>query len=198
MQQSELAQVPSFLTLFVRSPLNGIRVLPPWHWRTFIVLLFITAVLSGLLLGLFSWSFVNLILGVLVLPVTSIIGSFVMTFFIFYYFSTFRKVYLDSRRLFGVVSVSQIPFLFLHVFSGVVAPIDLIGFGCFCLVLIVGLVEQFHIDKKSAIRIAALLYFLYVSIWVFSQIRNDLHGNQELKKDQSPQSLDRMEKDLKK
>jgi hypothetical protein len=193
---SELQDLPSFLRLFAVSPIRAMRGLPPWHWSTFISLQIGIAIISGVLLGLISLSFWNFILGLVVLPISTLLASFVITFFLNYFFAFFTKTYLDLRRLFGVVVVAQIPFLILHILSAHVPPIDLIGFGITCLLLIVGLIEHFQMNRKVVTRLALSIYILFSAIWIGVQITSHF-DRQKVKAFETPQTLDAIEAEVK-
>lgn len=193
---SELQDLPAFLRLFAVSPIRAMRGLPPWQWSTLISLQVGIAIVSGALLGLISLSFINFLLGLIVLPISTLAASFIITFFLNYFFAFFNKTYLDLRRLFGVVVVSQIPFLILHILSIQVPPIDLIGFGITCLLLIVGLTEHFQLNRKSVTRLALSIYILFGAIWIAAQVRNQLMQSHN-KSIGAPQTLDSLEKEMK-
>lgn len=192
---SELQDLPAFLRLFAVSPIRAMRGLPPWKWSTLISLQVGIAIISGVLLGLISLSFINFLLGLIVLPISTLIASLIITFFLNYFFAFFSKTYLDIRRLFGVVVVAQIPFLILHILSVHVPPIDLIGFGITCLLLIVGLTEHFQLNRKSVTRLAISIYVLFSAIWIAAQIRNQLAQN-ETRALETPQTLDSIEREV--
>ena len=193
---SELRDLPPFLRLFAVSPIRAMRGLPPWRWSTLVSLQFGIAIISGVLLGLISLSFINFLLGLIVLPVSTLAASLIITFFLNYFFAFFTKTYLDVRRLFGVVVVAQIPFLILHILSIHVPPIDLIGFGITCLLLIVGLTEHFQLNRRVVSRLAISIYLLFSAIWIAAQVRNHM-SQSESRSFETPQTLDSIEREVK-
>lgn len=193
---SELRDLPHFLRLFAVSPIRAMRGLPPWHWSTFISLQVGIAVISGVLLGLISLSFINFLLGLIVLPISTLAASFIITFFLNYFFAFFTKTYLDVQRLFGIVVVAQIPFLILHILSVHVPPIDLIGFGITCMLLIVGLTEHFHLNRRTVTRLAIFIYLLFCAVWMAAQIRNHFMQSQT-QAFEIPQTLESIEREVK-
>lgn len=192
---SELRDLAPFLRLFAVSPVRAMRGLPPWQWSTLISLQVGIAIISGVLLGLISLSFINFLLGLIVLPISTLLASLIITFFLNYFFAFFSKTYLDIRRLFGVVVVAQIPFLILHILSVHVPPIDLIGFGITCLLLIVGLTEHFQLNRKTVTRLAISIYLLFSVIWIAAQIRNQFAQNRN-RSFETPHTLDSMEREV--
>ena len=126
---------------------------------------------SGAIAGALTHSFWDFAVGLLLFPLTSLIVGFVYSGFIFTFFSIFKSTYLDFQRLHSIVVVALVPYFVLHVFSGFLPPMDLIGFGLTAILLIVGLVEQFGVPRKPVIILVSGISAVFFAIWMIAQIR---------------------------
>ncbi len=163
---------PSVLRSFLRDPLGYVRRPLDFSWPLIFVILGAAAVVSGGVSGAIARSSVDFLIGIFVFPVTSVVTSLVFGFFVYYFFSLFQATFLDFRRLMSLVSISLVPYFLFHSVSPYLAPIDLVGFAFTCVLLIVGLVEQFQLDRKLCSKLvgsAALLFFI---TWSLALYRN--------------------------
>ena len=127
--------------------------------------------ISGAIAGALSHSFWDFAVGLLVFPLTSLVVGFVYSGFIFTFFSIFMATYLDFQRLHAIVVVALVPYFILHIFSGFLPPMDLIGFALTAILLIVGLVEQFGVPRKPVIVLVSGISVTFFAIWMVTQIR---------------------------
>lgn len=172
MSPTHLRELPRVLIGMLKDPLGTVRRPLDFSWPLIFVLLAGSALVSGAIAGAITHNFLDFIIGVFVFPITSIVSAVVFGFFIYYFFSLFQSTFLDFRRLMSLVAVAVVPYFLFHSVSGYISPIDLLGFAFTCVLLIVGLVEQFGLERRLCSRLVAGLGLLYLVVWTLSQIHN--------------------------
>ncbi len=163
---------PLILGSFLRDPLGYIRRPLNFTWPLIFFILAAAAFVSGGISGAINRNSVDVLLGIFVFPVTSVVTALVFGFFVYYFFSLFRATFLDFRRLMSLVSMSLIPYFLFHSVSSYLVPIDLLGFAFTCVLLIVGLVEQFQLDRKLCSKLVGSMALLFFIAWSFALYRN--------------------------
>ena len=162
--------LPNFFKAFLQNPIGFMRTAFQFTWPGLFVVLAGCAAVSGSISGLISKRFFDVLTGAILFPLTSIISSLVFGFFIYYFFSLFRSTFLDFRRLMSVVAAAFVPYFLFHSVSGYLAPIDLIGFAFTGILLIVGLVEQFGLERRVCSRLVGGLGLVFFVAWSISLI----------------------------
>jgi hypothetical protein len=168
---THLREMPSLIGQFLRDPLGTVRKPLNFSWVFIFVLLAVSALISGAAAGAITHNVVDFLIGLFIFPLTSIVSAIVFGFFIYYFFSLFQSTFLDYRRLMSLVSVALVPYFLFHAVSSYLSPIDLVGFAFTCILLIVGLVEQFGLDRKICARLIVGLAILFFIVWSISQIK---------------------------
>jgi hypothetical protein len=72
---------------------------------------------------------------------------------------------LDIRRLHALVTYATVPYFILHAFAGLLPLFDLIGFALAAMLLIVGMVEQFSLDRRLVLRLIGLICVVFFMVW---------------------------------
>lgn len=173
---AHLRELPVILVSFLKDPLGFVRKPLDLSWPLIVVLLAGSALISGGISGAISHSWIDLFIGLAVFPVTSLVSSVVFGFFIYYFFSLFKSTFLDFRRLMSLVGVALVPYFLFHSVSSYLVPIDLLGFAFTCVLLIVGLVEQFGLERRVCSRLVGTLAILFFIAWSISLIKNSYQG----------------------
>jgi len=168
--QLELRRLPSLIISFCRSPLEVVKRPVRFGWVAAIALQITTAALFGALAGLINQNRFDVLCGVFEFPIIDMMIVAITTLFIYYYFANFAATFLDIRRLYALTILANLPHFAIHAFSSYLPPLDLIGFACTVVLLTVGLVEQFSLDKRIVISLAALMYSAFFAIWSFVQL----------------------------
>ncbi len=163
-----LKDLPKLLMAFLPKPLDFMRREFQLTWPAVFVLTAACAAVSGVVSGLISRRFYDVLTGLFLFPLTSIVSSLVFGFFVYYFFSLFRSTFLDFRRLMSVVVVSFVPYFLFHSISAYLPPIDLLGFAFAGVLLIVGLVEQFGLERRVCSRLVAGLGAVFFIAWATS------------------------------
>lgn len=193
---SQLKELPEYLLRFAKNPVQGIRTTPAWSWPATLSVQGGIAAISGACLAVLNQNFFDFLLALFIFPVSSIIISLVMMFFFYYFFAFFESTFLEFRRLYAIIVLANIPYLLFHILSGLLPPIDLLGFAMTALLLIVGLVEQFKVPKKTVVKLVAFIYIIFFLMWINVQIRSTWQPDEKINATK-PESLDKLERDLK-
>lgn len=155
---------------FLKNPIQKIRQPLSWSWKRTVLIYAIMSWVSGILNGLIPPNVYNIAFGIFFLPLISLVTSHILTGFFFYYFQVFEKREENFLSLFHLVVLANIPFLITHTLSSLVPPITLIGLAFSALLLIVGLTDNFKLDKRKSIRLVVLLYVMVFAVWLWEKI----------------------------
>jgi hypothetical protein len=188
-------ELTRFLRIYLKDPVGTLRSPLYLSWPSILSLLAASAMLSGAVVGLLNHSFLDFATGLLLFPVTCVVITAVFTFFIYYYFSFFHSTFLEFRRLYSVVVLAVIPYFVFHSVSGYLSAIDLVGFAIAALLLIVGLVEQFSLDRRTCVRLVGALGLGFFIMWSVSQYR--MVKREEAERSAQPRSLDELQREVK-
>ena len=77
-----------------------------------------------------------------------------------------------KSKIFTFVILSSIPFYIFQIISEYFAPITLIGFGFSFLLAIVGLSENFKVEKKRAYQLIGILFALVLVTWLTTRFNS--------------------------
>ncbi|MEK7357582.1 MAG: hypothetical protein AAB250_14105 [Bdellovibrionota bacterium] len=188
--RQSLRDLPKLLGTFARDPVGTMRSPLTLSWPAITSLVLGSAIVSGVLVGVLSRSLLDFLIGLLLFPLTSLLITIVFTFFIYYFFSLFKSTFLEFTRLASIVSLAMVPYFFVHTFSSFAPPIDLIGFALTGLLLIVGLVEQFGLDRKVCVKLIGGLGAGFFIIWSVVQFQS--HAREKTEQERSPKTLEEM------
>jgi hypothetical protein len=164
-------ELPEFLAHFIRDPIHTMREPVKLTWPAVFFLQTGAAALSGAIVGIVEKSLLDVAAGVLIFPIASVATSLVLASFLYFFFSFYHSTYLDFKRLHTVVSLASIPYFLFHSISGLLSPIDLIGFACAGLLMVVGLVEQFQIERRHVLRVIIGLGVIFFIAWSLARYR---------------------------
>lgn len=164
----ELKNLFQYLFEFVKNPVQKIKTLPDWNWPTVFATQLTIAIVSGLLSSLFKldFNFWFIAKTIFLMPIITTLMAFLLTFFIFYYFQFFENRTEGFRKILILVILASIPFFIFQIASVYFAPITLIGFGFTSLLAIVGLTENFNVERNRAYVIVGILFLIVLVTWV--------------------------------
>lgn len=160
------------LQRYSKNPVQAMRTIPDWDWPTLLFFYMGFAAICGALGGLMSRHLLQIIPGIIIFPISSTLGAFVATGFFYYTYIFFFKREIQIRMLFTIVILAVLPILFLSIFSSWLLPLNLVGFFASGLLLVVGLSENTHVERRKIMRLVGGLYVIYVAFWIFSAIHN--------------------------
>ncbi len=180
--QFQIKYILLYLKQFIQNPIQKMTKLPTWSWQSLMTVQLTFAITSGFVTGLFKLLFIKLsaqtqliqlqppflalILTMLLMLIMSTISTMLLTTFFYYYFQFFENRTEGYRKIFTLITLSSIPVYLFQIVSEYFSAMTLIGFAFTSLLLIVGLTENFRIDKKRAYQISGFLYLLVFITWL--------------------------------
>ena len=150
---------------FGKNPIERISILPDWNWPSVFTVQILLALVSGILSGLVKLNFYRVLNGLFLMPIVTTISALLLALFIYYYFQFIESRTESFRRIFILVILSSIPFYLFQIASEYFAPITLIGFGFTSLLAIVGLKENFKVERKRAYMLVGALFTFVLIAW---------------------------------
>lgn len=167
---SPLKEIARKVVSFIKHPITEIQNLPDWSWGRLLILNALFAMLSGILMGFLPPNFYRIAAGILISPLVSTIMNGLMSLFLYYYFQVFEYRTVSFRRLFTQTFFASIPFFLFQTISEYLPPISLLGFALTGLIMVVGLVENFQLEKKRAIKLMSIVIGVVFLVWLWNRI----------------------------
>lgn len=167
-QTIDVKELVEYIIEFVKHPVEKIKSLPDWNWSSLFLLHLVLSVISGVLAGLLKLNVLRIAAGLFLMPVVATTTALLLAMFLYYYFQFFEKKTESFRRLFTLVVLSSIPFYFFQVVSEYFSFISVIGFAMTSLLGMVGLCENFGVEKRRAGIVAGSLFALVLLTWIKS------------------------------
>lgn len=165
-----LRETWSSLSRFVRHPFEEIARLPSWSWQQALLLQWAASVVSGVLAGLLPFSLWKILQGAVLFPMATIGMAALLAVYLYYYFQVFENRIVPYHRLFHLVVLANLPFLAVRILSSWLSFFDLLGLLATALLLIVGLTENFGVEKKRSIRVIGLAFGLLFIMWLSNRL----------------------------
>ena len=166
----EFKSLFNFLINFIKNPIQKISHLPDWKWSSLFVVHIFLSIISGVLAGLLKFNFYRVAAGLFLMPIVSTVSVLIMSLFLYYYFQFFENRTENFRKIFTLVILSSIPFYLFQIISEYFSAISLVGFAFASLLSIVGLCDNFRIERKRAYRVVGIIFLLIVIIWVTNKL----------------------------
>lgn len=167
-------EILHYLKGFIKNPLKEIGSLPDWTWNRILLMQILLSMISGFLAAIVSlnfgtWKLAN---GLIVFPFVATIIGLILASFFYYYFQVFEKTTVSFQKLSTMIFLSNTLFYLFHVVSGHFAFADILGMAFTGMLITVGLTENFQMQKRRALRLVGVLFFLIFIIWVFEKLRD--------------------------
>ena len=160
-----------FSKLFARHPLSAIQTEGDWDYQRSIVFLVTASLISGAVSGAFQSSLAHAIIGFVILPFIVVGVSLVAAigFGALIRFVHHRQI--EREKIFQVVTMAILPFLFFRVLRSFAPPVTLIGLAATCALMIVGLTDRFQLPRKSVVKIISIIFAVYLVYWGVDMVR---------------------------
>ena len=162
----DLKSLIQFLIEFIKHPTQKISNLPDWNWSSLITVHILLAIISGVLAGILKFNFYRIANGLFLMPFVSTAIVALISMYIYYYFQFFENRTEPFRKIITMVVLSAIPFYLFQIVSEYFALISLVGLSFASLLAVIGLSENFKVEKKRAIQIMGVMYGLMLLTWV--------------------------------
>ncbi len=151
---------------FVKNPVEKIKTLPDWNWPSVFTVQILLALASGILGGLIKHNFYRVLYGLFLMPIVTTVSAMLLALFIYYYFQFFENRTESYKKIFILIILSSIPFYLFQIISEYFEPISLIGFAFTSLLAIVGLHENFAVEKKRAYILVGSFFGIVLLAWI--------------------------------
>jgi phosphate/sulfate permease len=166
----DLKALIRFLIEFVKQPVQKISQLPDWSWGSLLVVQIALSMASGVLAGLLKFDIWRLAGGIILMPIISTVSALLLSLFIYYYFQFFENKTEDFKKIMTLVVLSSIPFYLFQIISAYFAPISIVGFSFTSLLGVVGLCDNFRVERKKAYKIVGSIFILVVLAWAANKV----------------------------
>lgn len=193
--RAKLNEAIATLLRFLKNPVQGMRTLPNWDWVVLGCFHAAIAAACGLVSGLITLRISKVISGLIIFPISTTILLLIISGFFYYTFLFVFHKEISFRKLATVVVFANLPNLFLSVGVGYIPPLSLVGMGVSAALLVVGLVEVSHVDRKNITKLVGGLFALYCIFWIYGAISNS-QEKRSIKDMATPESLDILEKEM--
>lgn len=167
-----LDEVLSILVRFFKNPVQVMKKIPEWDWKTLIVLQLVISLISSVIASLINLNIWQILKGLLIIPPVSLVTAGVSSTFLYYAFLFLTQQNLPPKDIFTLVILSNIPFFIFHTFSPFFPPITLLGFLFTALLLIIGLVERFSLPRPLVMKVVGSIWLVYLTIWILGQLES--------------------------
>jgi hypothetical protein len=165
----DFKELLKFIFEFIKQPIDKISRLPEWNWASLFTVHLLLSLASGVLAGLLKLNFYRIAAGLFLMPVVSTISAFLLSLFLYYYFQFFEKRTESFKKLFTLVVLASIPFYLFQIISEYFSPVSLVGFAFTSLLGVVGLCDNFRLEKNRAYRLVGFIFAAVVATWVLNQ-----------------------------
>jgi uncharacterized membrane protein YozB (DUF420 family) len=135
-------------------------------WISLILFFTSMTAASGFLQGVFSARIWDVVIGLIVFPITATLMSAAFISLIVMGFAFFYERYVSWHRCAEVAAFAAVPYFVLHPFSAWLPLVDLVGFGLACYFLVIGISRNLNIFQDQVMRIIGAIYFLFFLIWL--------------------------------
>ncbi len=193
--KARLREAVLILPNFFKNPVQGMRNLPHWDWPTMLILQGILAAVTTVLAQVIGRDYIGAVVGIVIAPITSYLILFIGSGFFYYLFMFFFQREIPYRQIYTHLLFASVPAALVSILTSFVPPVILLGLIATCLLLYVGFVDNFHLDRRKVRNVLIGLMIGYIVFWIFQIIRmTSRHDSMRLKA--TPESLDILEKEL--
>lgn len=165
----DIKALVEYLVEYVKNPIQKISQLPDWNWPSILTVQILLSIASGLLAGLIKLNFYRVAAGIFLMPIVSTTAALLLSLFIYYYFQFFENRTVIYRKIFMLVILASIPFYLFQILSEYISFISVVGFAFTSLLAVVGLCENFQVERKRAYLLVGMLFALVLVTWITNQ-----------------------------
>jgi hypothetical protein len=155
---NDIKFLSAFVINFLKNPIQGMKAAPNLDWGQVLLLQGGLSLLSGVLAGLVTGNFLFVVWGFFIFPPLALIVSFLVSLSLHYLILFFFQKEFEIRQTFVLLVLANIPFLVLRILSRLFNTVDLVGFIIVGFLLVVGIVENYHLEKRKVIKL--VFYFV--------------------------------------
>lgn len=150
--------------------MQEIARLPVWPLSQVLILQALCAGFSGAAAGLFPPGLWKLLQGLILFPILVTVMSLLLTSFFYYSFQIFENRTVSFVRLLTLIFFANLPYFLFHIPSSLFPPADVFGLGMTAILLVIGLTENFALEKKRSLRLVGAVFGLLFLLWLAEKI----------------------------
>ena len=169
----EITDINKYIFSFYKNPFQQVKRVPSWSWLSLICLIFIFSAMTGLIRGIFTGSLLQSVIGVIFLPITSLVIVLGLSSLFYFLTVIFQNRNLNFKRLSTLSFVASIPTICMYALSLLHPAFLLIGFGFSLLLLGFGLINRFQLNKKFVWITMGVLFLAVFTISTVSYLNLD-------------------------
>jgi hypothetical protein len=195
--RARIKEVLGFMPSFLKNPVEGIKRVPAWDWPTVIILQIFLAGVVFVLNGLLGRQFILAVVGLILGPLIGLAFAFIGSGIIYYAILFILRTELEFKKVFIVFVLAGVPGYLFGIISAFVSPILILSIIFSALLLIVGLTENFLLDRKAITKIVGAAALVLILAWVWEAIE-DSRASKMKTLEISPDSLEILRKETEK
>lgn len=193
--QSQLQSLKSFMPIYARNPVDGMRRLPQLDWSMLLGFHVVVAAICGIIGNLIERNWLGAIASTIVAPLAAFVLTFFLTGFFYYLILIVFKTTPSFYSILQNLIFAALPSQFLGVLSGLVPPVYLIGMAASLMLLYVGFVSNLRLEAKKLRNVLFGLFAIFAAYWIFQLVQNTSSSNR-IRIKATPESLDILEKEM--
>jgi len=193
--KGRIKELVGFLPQYLKNPVEGIKRVPSWDWPTVILLEILISAITGVLSGIVARHFLAIIFGLILAPVMGLVLSFIISGIIYYACLFILRTEVEFRRVFVIVVLAKIPSQILGIIIPLIKFVTLVSIIVTGLLLIVGISENFMLERKRVSQIIGSIACFALLYWLYTMVL-DVTTNRIKVQDYTPDSLNQIHKEL--
>lgn len=154
----DIKYLSNFVLHFLKNPVEGMKAAPNLDWGQVLLLQGLLSLFSGVMAGVISQNIIFIVWGILLFPLLSLTISFLVSLSLHYLILFFFQKEFPVRQTYILLVLANIPVLILRILSPIFNTVDLVGFVIVGFLLVVGIVENYKLEKRKVIKL--VFYFV--------------------------------------
>jgi hypothetical protein len=180
---------------FFKNPVEGMRTLPQWDWPTTLIIQGVFAATCSILANILQRDVIGTFTAIIIAPLAAYLTVAITAGFFYYVFLFFFHREIPYRGIYQHLVFASFAVWIVNIVASLIPPVSLIGAIAAAMLLYVGFVENFSLDRKKVRKLLAGLMVIYAVVWTFQLVRStSRHENMRIRA--TPESLDILEKEL--
>lgn len=185
----DLSTLRNYCKVYFRHPLEQIKTPPTIHWQSAVIATFLINIVYGTLRAIFNFNLVNLLLGLFITPIMAAGILLLVTLFLFYFVQFALQKTFPFAKIATLLFIAYLPGSLFFLGSVAYPPLFLLGMVLMSALLIVGLIENLEIPRKTVLTLVGTGFLLALVFWILDQV----YGYRD---PMAPKSLDELEHEM--
>lgn len=193
--QTRLINGLSHLAVFMKNPVEGIKKAPAWDWPTAVIVSSVVSAVTGILNGIVDGNILGIITGFILKPFYGVIISGIIAGVLYYACMFLLNATLEFKKLFIIVILAFVPGQILSILTPLFKPVHIAATMVTAYLTIVGLSDNFLLDRKRVTKIIGILAGAYILIFTLGYLQQLSHSPSKAR-GFSPETLDQIAREL--